>query len=232
MAGRFREATSFITRMVTGSITTLATWSVFRARNILNAIRDGANGMVKKITLPGSGTRPPHGIGRKKVGRGIVNTPAGLPIRLNPLLSAAFIAERRFRQSTVMPCIALPSADTDFARPAVTMTSRAFVSSAARSLIRSCLSTQSESPKPVAESAVASSTGGSVPVYNLTVEGAGCYYANGILVGNSQALNRLKLSLEEQEEEPEVVVPQGRRIKDFVAHREMFWGNKEEAGYP
>ena len=191
---KFRKAMRFITKTATLSITTIATLSVYRARNIV-ARRTTTRTKLRNI-LTRYDRLPASGIGLKKGASGTDST--GETAWSNEKFSRSPVstAEKSSQQRTVTQ-----SSVPTTARSCMTTTTDSekrseSASGVEKSLLQSSLP-DTMGREPVVEAVRCTSTTSAEKraVYNLTVEKSHLYYAGGFLVHNcdaaSQALNRL-----------------------------------------
>lgn len=173
ITGQFRRGTTFITKMGTLQITTLATWNVCQSQPILQSTKNSGLPEAKRQNTDSS--LSPYvpwrqlGIRLKRGKSGTKNTPSGLSLRLGECL-------RSF------------------------MKARSLVSGAVQKGLQKFLPERSSVLQPVKLPSLRSGEVRAVHnthtmrhVFDLTVEGEHCYFANGILVHNcSQALRYLR----------------------------------------
>ena len=166
-----RPAMKFITRTVTPLILCLAIWSAYRWVSIVDFLKTSTGTLLGKI-LDAFVLWRPRGIGLPKAELGTLSTPGtksashtqGLEVRTD-------------RQSGCVTAIgAARNLNIDFGK----------AESALKNAAMSCVTTGGASKEtPQIQGSLSTPT--MRPVYNLTVEGAYCYYANGILVHNCDA---------------------------------------------
>ena len=184
---KFLKAMKFTTKTATSLITTLATLSVYRVTNTVRSLVEFVR-KNKNNTWTTFGTWLTSGTEAKKAENGIANTQEDL----KHLKSNAFACnvEKSFWQSSLMQSSAHTTAD----KLITTTTHRKpnwFVNTVERLLL--ALSDRIERKKrPVAELVQDDLPSKNEPmkVYNLTVEGVHCFYANGILVHNCDAMTQ------------------------------------------
>lgn len=185
-AGKFRKAIVFITRTAIHLTMTSIIWSVSRLANIWHTMRektlkDPNTGSKTKDYLTNADRKQANGTRAKSAGRGTGNTHKK---RIGNQLSNAFakIAEKLFYRAIKMQSFAAINAannigqnsqDLQLCAKSAEMYSRMEVK-------------QNESFAAI--HAQQDTTTSTVPVYNITVEDAGCYYANGVLVSNCDTL--------------------------------------------
>jgi predicted phage terminase large subunit-like protein len=182
---KFRQAMSFTTRIATRLTMTLATWSAYRIRSIIKSLLSQPK--CSSTSTP-SGHRQSDGTDLKKERGGTDST---RQVRGHGESYNAQCAERLLSETGQSS--ALPSVDTKNEDAREDTTSRWNVSSAERSSTQSSRSIHPGSRGPARAHAAENSAGkgrGKEPVYNLTVEDAGCYYANGILVANCDSFSQ------------------------------------------
>lgn len=187
---KFRKAITFIILMGTRLIITLVTWSAYRLANTCRRlIKIGLKNLKRNVinTLRKLGQWPLSGTNLKKERCGIKNTSI-IQTHLRKIKNmfvgfaekfsrVAGLKKLNFVQVSVLQL----SGENQ-----VSMTSKSRVSSAVKNLLK----TNTQKLKHVAED-VGLEVGISIDVrkvYNLEVEDAHVYYANGILVGNCDAL--------------------------------------------
>lgn len=191
---KFRKAMRFITKTATLSITTIATLSVYRARNIV-ARRTTTRTRLRNI-LTRYDLLPASGIGLKKGASGTDSMGETAWSNEKFSRSPASTAEKSLQQRTDTQ-----SSVPTIARSCMTTTTDSekrseSASGVEKSLLQSSLP-DTMGREPVVEAVRCTSTTSAEKraVYNLTVEKSHLYYAGGFLVHNcdaaSQALNRL-----------------------------------------
>ena len=183
MDGRFLAATRFITETAIRSTTTLRTWSAYRSRSIAGSIRhmiprSSAGILSAFVRSRQSGTRP------MREENGTVETPLSHGIAASAMSGCASFARSRSWRIGRLDSV-LPNARESFGRRLDAMTPFSRASFAGTTSPSWHQRTRPECPRRAAPHVEESSSPKhAVPVFNLTVEGAGCYYANGILVSN------------------------------------------------
>lgn len=189
--GKYRKAFAFTIKTITLSITTLVIWSVFRLGSIfqrtqskISQTRNTKRGM-RNCLKPSEGKQA-NGTKAKQGANGIQSTPKERDLRTRSVF--AKIAERfsfqRLRMPYTVPMIAGASTGRNL------QNMRPFVCNAA-SLSATIRQSQANPIEGFAAFLAQQHTGTiteKARVYNLTVEKDGCYYANGILVSNCDAL--------------------------------------------
>lgn len=193
--GRTRTAlyqpdASFTTAMETSPTTTSRIWSVFRSARILRSIAERVTWpiqIVRRLTSVEFGTLPQHGIGRQRDGLGIGSMPSWswAMSRLAPMSARAAAGHSNIRCE---PIEAADSATTPAGNAsgdgAESIVSRRSVSAAVERSPRS---------DPIGPHTALVVVGlerlpKREPVYNISVDGAHEYYANGVLVHNCDAV--------------------------------------------
>lgn len=187
--GRFRRAGMFITKTVTRSITTLATWIAYRLGNMLRS-RNGSTMSANEPTSTAFETLPLHGTGATKAAHGIasmvvrhgqVARPSSGPV------SSVVAPSRR-----PGPGRNIAHGDASTALPSQTdaidgLSSASCVAAISKPASRAALVSRRRVGGPAEDASRKNEPGLSALVFNLSVEGAGCYYANGVLVSNCDA---------------------------------------------
>lgn len=189
-AGQFRRATTFITLMATHLTTSMRTLLAYRLLCIRASLRKWIWSASGKI-LSASAHWPRLGIDLRLVGSGIAVMPSPLGTRYlsrgNGFASNAIPGSRLRGQeswSSSARTFAGINSDTD-AMGRQNVSTRSIVLNVARNIWRSLR------PQDSAPSAALMPTVGVRPVYNLSVEGAHCYFANGVLVHNCDSMARI-----------------------------------------
>lgn len=191
---KFRKAMRFITKTATLSITTIATLSVYRARNIVarqTTTRTRLRNILTRYDL-----LPASGIGLKKGASGTDSTGETAWSNEKFSRSPASTAEKSSQQRTVTQSSAPITARSCMTTTTDSEKRSESASGVEKSLLQSSLP-DTMGREPVVEAVRCTSTTSAEKraVYNLTVEKSHLYYAGGFLVHNcdaaSQALNRL-----------------------------------------
>lgn len=180
MAGKFTIRTAI--RLITNS----AILSVYRAANIVRRSISRLKEFVK--TLIGLGLLHPLGTKVKPDVLGTGNTRSNQ----RPNKSApASVAGRSSSQKELTPSIALGDARSNIATTTMRSQKNAPAWSAGQSSQLSSDRTEKAEQSHAAGSVEPSGEFGSrQPVFNLTVEGAHCFYANGLLVHNCDSMTQ------------------------------------------
>lgn len=191
---KFQKVMKCITKTAIPLITISATLSVYRAVNIAKRLTSKLK--KSKDTLTAFDTLHPNGIGARKVGNGIGNTPKTLREKVLNVL--AFNAEKHSSQRIQMPNIV-----ADLAKSSIdTQTKRLKLRKSAKFAENHLKLSKGliENLPPYVAGLAGENLDGfvqEVPVFNLTVEDAHMFYANGVLVHNcdstTQAINDLHL---------------------------------------
>lgn len=188
---KFRKAFAFITKTITHLITTLTIWSVFRLGNIFQRMQSKTSRMksLKEEMLKGLkplGEKQSNGTKAKRGGNGIQSMPKDARLRIKNVF--AKIVERFSFQRSRIPCFvpmvvgASTGQDEQATRPF------AYNVASLSPTIKQNQAGQTGSFAACHVQRHTETSTGKVKVYNLTVEKDGCYYANGILVSNCDAL--------------------------------------------
>ena len=179
-----QKGITFTILMVMSIITTLVTWSVYRLGNICRTmlrkiLRTKNTDNTTKNSCLHSKRKRKSGTKARKDANGIDNT------RKNLFLRALFTALKN-GVNTAVKCILERCNSDSVLKVAVKK------QGGEESGLNSCLAKDnaqivgSRSPRTMSGTnfVVQNVSSDIIPVYNLTVEKAGCYYANGILVSN------------------------------------------------
>jgi len=186
---QYLKAAAFIIKMATLLTTTSAIWSVYRFANICRTIQD----RICKMLSIGKRTdkystkqerKPANGTGAKRAEHGTANTPRARSA-CTRILSAR-IVESISNLFSKTPCFAATTAENNTDQRNLNMSECA--SSAARSFtMESAMPVQGKEYFAHVHAAQYTATY-TASVYNIKVEKDGCFYANGILVSNCDAL--------------------------------------------
>ena len=192
-ARQYRKAGLFTIKMAIHLIMIFLILSVYRVSNIVRSIHTKILKSKSNICeILGSLLK--IGINRQKVGSGIDNTQRRSPLRFDPKKSLVFFVGRFLCQKEQPLNTVAINVDTDTENPLGFTESRENALNAENFSLLTCQSTQHKSLRLVADP-VLQKESESREVYNLEVEKAHTYYANGILVHNcdatSQAINWL-----------------------------------------
>lgn len=179
---KFHAAGMFITGMAIPSITTTKIWSVYRLGSIKESLKKSIAKPCVKI-LNAFDRLPLFGTGLKRVVDGIARTLKNSGLMLSPFLSPVFSAGNNLTPSCGMRSIAQGTVLRSDAKNQESTTSRGIAFSVEK--VSRQTNTQEWS---LVHSPVEEKESGRQDVYNLRVE-AGCYYANGVLVSNCDALS-------------------------------------------
>lgn len=190
---KFRKGITFIILTVISTITTLPIWSVYRLRNICQCTqrkilktkkqeRKTENSLQKRLNLQKNGINP------KQAENGTGNTRKTAFSKRLFTISQKFVnfARRNFSEQQ----------DKNFAQLFVSAKQerQELINSEQKS---DCAKTAEKSMKQnlISKNIVPQNANtnfiGKADVYNLTIENAGCFYANGILVSNCDSLASL-----------------------------------------
>lgn len=185
---QYQKAIAFITKTVTRLTITMTIWSVSKSANIcrtmpkrilktLNMLRATKNCSTK------CETKLHNGIRAKKADNGIVNTQRKL---FGNVIKNAFakIVEKLLCHTTKTQNSARINAANNIERTKKDL--QPFAKSVEKHLSMAEKQVQKESFAAI--HAPQDTITSIVPVYNITVKDAGCYYANNILVSNCDAL--------------------------------------------
>jgi len=194
VAGEFRQATRFITGMATRTTTTSVIWCAYRAGSIARSIGTRIGSLLSCSTSKQSAPSAPRGTVLRRGASGIASMALRWLRRDDrwsaPALNADAPSNLSDRRSTVRPGAAIGIGQRAASTPSPALASSVVKSSAA----------SSPSTRPGLQSPAVGPAGRAsrtAVVYNLTVDGAHVYYANGILVSNcdamTQALRRFSL---------------------------------------
>ena len=184
---KFLKAMKFTTKTATSLITTLATLSAYRATNTVRSLV-GFVQKNKNSTWKTLDTWQENGIEAMKAEHGIAKTQK--PRKLRKQNAFACIVGKSLWQSNQTPS----SVPTIANKPTTTTTLRKpswFANTVEKLSWLSSVRTE-RNEQPVAELVQDDLPSKNVPmkVYNLTVEGVHCFYANGILVHNCDAMTQ------------------------------------------
>lgn len=187
---KFLKAIKYIIKTKILTITTLATWSVFQLGNIYQNIVKNIGKIKnteKKCQNLWKGTQKDsknveHGIKVKREENGIENTPKEAFTKIS-LEKKEFVsgAEQNILQKLDLQNIAQFNAKGKHA----TIEKQKNVLSVEKNFM------QQDKEQQCVQENVELNTKEIIPVYNITVENAGCYYANEILVSNCDSLANL-----------------------------------------
>jgi predicted phage terminase large subunit-like protein len=183
---KFLLGLKFITKIITGTTTTLAIYSCYRCGNIVRSIGANLVQRLKSLTLLISGLLPLNGIDLKRAERGIGNMP--LDPKKNEMNRPAFNVGMFFYLVSPQPNSAAIIAMSNGGLNTIPEWFQKFVLSA-KALLKHMTGVrkpQTSAPDPV----VSETIGQPVRVFNLEIDHVNCYYANGILVGNCDALSQ------------------------------------------
>ena len=187
---KFRKAIAFIIRMATLLITTLAILSVYQLGNICQTIQRRICRMLNigEKTRSNFGKRKRrqlNGMEVKRVENGIVSTERKAKRKIKHVF-ACFVEKVFFLLKSIRSFVRLIVGKN---LGEAYLNTKASVCSAAKSSIMENQSQVSQTECSVAIRAKqATPTIIEADVYNITVEKDGCYYANGILVSNCDAM--------------------------------------------
>ena len=189
MEGQFRKAIAFTIETATLSIMTSAIWSVYRLGNICRTIHErtckmltterGTDGILTKQEK-----KPMNGTEAKKEERGTAKTPRTVNWFLKRL--CARIVESIFSLYSETQCFVATIAERNTEQSNLTMSECA--GSAERSSFMESANRVQEKGNSVASRAAQHTATSTASVYNIKVDKDGCFYANGILVSNCDAL--------------------------------------------
>lgn len=183
---RFRKVMTSITKTAIRSITSLTTLSVYRVANTVRRSIARLKGFAE--TLTGSGLSRPLGTEVRLDALGTGST------RSNPSPSknaTASVAGSPSSQKELTPSIALGNAKSNTVTTTMRGQKNGPAWSAEQTSRLSSARTGREVLSRAVESAGASGEFGSrQPVFNLMIEDAHCFYANGLLVHNCDAMSQ------------------------------------------
>jgi phage terminase large subunit-like protein len=173
-SGQYRVALRFSIKTAILITTTLATWTAYRFGNIVALSRDGRTPARQQCsyTSKESAISQRNGTPHQRGVNGIVSTLKEFGRILGSSIAFASFAVSPSSRSTRQECSAGIYARTEIGRGDTLEPSQQETKPHGRKLKK--------------------------PVYNLTIEDAHCYYANGILVGNCDGLTTLLNGLVEQ----------------------------------
>lgn len=187
---KFRKAIAFIIKTGILSITTLITWSVYRLGSIHRRTQERILKVLNienEIERHWSKRRKPQNNGTQvqQDGSGIKNTQGRLITRRAVQMFACNVAKSFYRSIKSLNSVAM-SAGRNTGQEISLMSES--VSNAAKSFDTAKESRQVPTANFVAEDVQHHIATRTAQVYNLTIERAHCYYANGILVSNCDGL--------------------------------------------
>lgn len=189
MGWKFRKAIAFIIKTETLSIMTSVTWSAYRCANICRIM---ARRICKILNL-GKGTksnltlqekRLMSGIEAKKAGNGTANTQRARRSFLKTLYART--VGSIFSPSTEQPCSAAMHVEKNIG--VETSNTSEYASNVERSSDMGRVVVEKEIGNSAVFHAVQHTQTCTEKVYNIKVDKDGCYYANGILVSNCDAV--------------------------------------------
>jgi predicted phage terminase large subunit-like protein len=189
--GQFRKVGIFITLMAIYTITTFLIWNVYHLSNIIKSLKTLICRQSENI-LQRLGRLLLNGINLKKVAFGISNMLLRALKIGNQKLESAIYAIKNINISILPLNIVLQNAYNNQLQLVADYTKKGNVLFAEKNLNAENISLL----KPVQEFAQQNTAGNipqsanedNLPVYNLTIEAIGVYYANGLLVSNCDAL--------------------------------------------
>lgn len=185
---KYRKAIAFTTKMVILLITTLATWSVYQSGNTLANMQRKTGKTLNMLNAIWSclikyAPKRQNGTEAKLASNGIVNTQKSKSEPKRNLF--ARIAVKLLNRLCQMPCFVVKSVENNTVE-----STQELATSLNVSIVEKNLPAQKSSKvslkKGFVQEAAQTETG--QKVYNITVEKDGCYYANGVLVSNCDAL--------------------------------------------
>lgn len=185
--GLFQRGTTFITRTATRPITTFKILSAFLGESIKKSPSE-STGSLSRPTLRGLGRWRVCGTNQKRGANGTGNTRRTSPGDLCRFRGSAPFAERNLRPRVATPGSVQTTASLLREDYPGLMTRREPVLSVARSFRATSTTRLGLAQDHVA---VVFPTGQEKPVYNLQVEVDSEYFANGILVHNTDSLRYL-----------------------------------------
>lgn len=188
-AARFQKGTTFIIRTLIGSITTLAIWSAYRSASIGRIILGHLQHRRLWRTPESS---PRSGTSQKRAAHGIASWLRSQ--RKNWSAFADNAAKDFFPRDQL--CTAGITAHGRQGQPAANATSQLTASFAEPVSLQCDSSTQAGIVEPAAMDASGRRPEQSL-VYDLQVEGHGCFYANGILVSNCDMMTQAAIYLQQ-----------------------------------
>lgn len=199
LARQFRRVMKLIIKMIIHSITVISIWSVYRWQCIVRCLKQTLISGNQENTWRISGLLRKPGTDQKKDEHGIDST-------LLTVLQKHAFRLRAFVKDAVRNLWQKPRLEQDFAAITVGCSSiiegnqinqSAPLGFLARSVEKCIYLSRSKANKyvPVAVGSVFSGDEEKKMVYNLSVEGTRCYFANGILVHNCDALTQCILYL-------------------------------------
>ncbi len=183
LEAKYQKAFTFIIKTAIHSITTTIIWSVYLLLNTTKKRTEKLKQLKRILTEYVHSQQ--HGIDQKKVENGIVKTVKHVKESIK--ICYAFIVQKNFNQSLVIQNIAAKSAVnfTDFIPTDISCQKYAKNASLNLKLIQEMEKKSDSVLNHVQENLITKKA----KVYNLQIEDASCYYANGILVGNCDCLS-------------------------------------------
>lgn len=180
----------FIIKMVISIIMTLITWNVFQLGNIFHTIvrKDGQTKNTEKkwqnkcVAIQKDSKNVKHGIKVKKVENGIENMQKIVYVKTN--------LKKKENVNGVVKNI-LPEWELQNIVQYNAKENPLTIKKQKNALYVKKNFTQQEKKLNTVQANVEKKEDNKIPVYNITVENAGCYYANGILVSNCDSLASL-----------------------------------------
>lgn len=210
--GQCRRVGTFIISMATLLTTTYLTLSAYRLSNIIKYLKTGIWYLLRRI-WKGLDRLPLNGMGLKRGIYGIANTQSLSLNIVRKNIETVIRAARNIPTSTQPQDFALQGAYSETCINQKGFSSQRSVLYAEKSIIQ----INTISPKLAPDHVARNLDGGILqnvnedrqPVYNLTVEAVGMYYANGLLVSNCDALAMI----------PQIAKAPGKRANPHVMVR-------------